>query len=538
MALVALYVPLAGAGPSIQRAGVMGIAGLVAALAGRPASRWYALGLAAAVTLASTRRRPASPDGSSRSLPLRVCSRSRPRLRGALTRSAHARPGRRGRRDHARGDRIDGAAHGAALRAGVARSRSPRISRRGGRRAGHVARDARDRAGTALAGSCDAAQPAVRAAARLPGVGRARGGRSAACGASGPAGRSGRPHRRVRGPRRRDVRGVQGRPGRAAASTRARRGRSVAARAAGWPTSAIGRQAGRSGARGARSHGRGPDAAARLPSPSRCSASRQLGRGRRRGSTRASSWSRSSTSARATRRCCSAAGARCWSTPVRPDGPILRRLAEAGVRRLDMLVLTHAEADHEGMALPVIARAPAAAGARRRRRLADGGAARAARGARAQRRPRASPRAPGRCWSRGAAHARPVAARAARPTGGRTATRTTARSSRTCRTGRSTCSCRPTRSRTSPPRSTCRASRRSRWPTTAAPTTGCPRCSSDVRPQVAAIEVGGTTPTATPRRRRWARCARCRSVVRTDRDGTVRLHVAGGRMRLEGGAVT
>ena len=49
--LVALYVPLAGGGPSIQRAGVMGIAGLVAALAGRPGSRWYALGLAAAVTL-------------------------------------------------------------------------------------------------------------------------------------------------------------------------------------------------------------------------------------------------------------------------------------------------------------------------------------------------------------------------------------------------------------------------------------------------------------------------------------------------------
>jgi len=52
LALVALYVPLTGAGPSIQRAGVMGAAGLVAALAGRPANRWYALGLAAAVTLA------------------------------------------------------------------------------------------------------------------------------------------------------------------------------------------------------------------------------------------------------------------------------------------------------------------------------------------------------------------------------------------------------------------------------------------------------------------------------------------------------
>jgi competence protein ComEC len=51
LVLVALYVPLTGAGPSIQRAGVMGAAGLVAALAGRPASRVYALGLAAALTL-------------------------------------------------------------------------------------------------------------------------------------------------------------------------------------------------------------------------------------------------------------------------------------------------------------------------------------------------------------------------------------------------------------------------------------------------------------------------------------------------------
>jgi competence protein ComEC len=51
LGLIALYVPLAGAGPSIQRAGVMGAAGIVAVLAGRPASRWYALLLAAAVTL-------------------------------------------------------------------------------------------------------------------------------------------------------------------------------------------------------------------------------------------------------------------------------------------------------------------------------------------------------------------------------------------------------------------------------------------------------------------------------------------------------
>jgi competence protein ComEC len=51
LGLVALYVPLAGGGASIQRAGIMGAATLVAALAGRPASRWYGLLLAATATL-------------------------------------------------------------------------------------------------------------------------------------------------------------------------------------------------------------------------------------------------------------------------------------------------------------------------------------------------------------------------------------------------------------------------------------------------------------------------------------------------------
>ncbi|MCD6726937.1 MAG: ComEC/Rec2 family competence protein [Solirubrobacteraceae bacterium] len=52
LGLVALYVPLAGGGPSIRRAGVMGAAAIVAALASRPAARWHALLLAAVVTLA------------------------------------------------------------------------------------------------------------------------------------------------------------------------------------------------------------------------------------------------------------------------------------------------------------------------------------------------------------------------------------------------------------------------------------------------------------------------------------------------------
>ncbi len=52
LGLVAVYVPLAGAGPSIQRAAVMGAVGLVATLAGRPSSKLFALALALGVTLA------------------------------------------------------------------------------------------------------------------------------------------------------------------------------------------------------------------------------------------------------------------------------------------------------------------------------------------------------------------------------------------------------------------------------------------------------------------------------------------------------
>ncbi len=51
LAAIALYVPLAGAGPSIQRAGIMGALGVLATLAGRRSSRLYALALAAVVTL-------------------------------------------------------------------------------------------------------------------------------------------------------------------------------------------------------------------------------------------------------------------------------------------------------------------------------------------------------------------------------------------------------------------------------------------------------------------------------------------------------
>lgn len=52
LALIVVYVPVAGAGPSIQRAGVMGALGLLATLGGRRGSRLYALAVAALVTLA------------------------------------------------------------------------------------------------------------------------------------------------------------------------------------------------------------------------------------------------------------------------------------------------------------------------------------------------------------------------------------------------------------------------------------------------------------------------------------------------------
>jgi competence protein ComEC len=41
-----------------------------------------------------------------------------------------------------------------------------------------------------------------------------------------------------------------------------------------------------------------------------------------------------------------------------PGGPILKRLSEAGVERLDALVITHAQADHEGAALEILRRVP------------------------------------------------------------------------------------------------------------------------------------------------------------------------------------
>ena len=74
LGLIAVYVPLAGAGPSIQRAGVMGALSVLATLAGRRASRFYAL--ARRGGRHCSRSSPASPPTSAGSSASPPCSAS------------------------------------------------------------------------------------------------------------------------------------------------------------------------------------------------------------------------------------------------------------------------------------------------------------------------------------------------------------------------------------------------------------------------------------------------------------------------------
>ena len=129
--LIALYVPVTGAGPSILRAGVMGLAAVVAAFAGRPASRWYALLLAAALTLACDPRAwqdvglAAQLRGRGRHLRARAPARRRD------ARAARAAP--HGRCADRGGDARHRSADGLPLRArvagGAARRTWPRCRR-------------------------------------------------------------------------------------------------------------------------------------------------------------------------------------------------------------------------------------------------------------------------------------------------------------------------------------------------------------------------------------------------------------------------
>ena len=218
-----------------------------------------------------------------------------------------------------------------------------------------------------------------------------------------------------------------------------------------------------------------------------------------------------------------------------PDGPILKRLAEAGVKRLDALVLTHAETDHEGAAPAVIRRYRAAAGRRRRRGLAVRRAAGAPE--------RASPRA---------MDARSGPPRARRSRSGRCASRCCGRRPRdrgerverqperprdrrpAWRSGSSRCCSRPTRRATSPhplqlePVDVLKVAHHG----SADP--GLPALLARLRPRIAAIEVGRGNRYGHPTPSTLAALNQAvPTVLRTDRDGTVRLHVAGDRMWVQ-----
>ena len=175
IALVVAYVPLAGAGPSIQRAGVMGVAGLIAALAGSPPSRWYALLLAAALTLTLNPRAAEDPGWQLSFAAVLAMLALVPSLTARLRRAP--RPARpcRGARGHRRRDARHGAADRAALRAPVARVAAGQPAGGAGRRAGDVARDDRGRRRPGRAGARGAVRRARDAAARLPHVARAAG---------------------------------------------------------------------------------------------------------------------------------------------------------------------------------------------------------------------------------------------------------------------------------------------------------------------------------------------------------------------------
>ncbi len=465
LALVALYVPLAGGGPSIQRAGVMGAAGLVAALAGRPGVALVrARPRRGRDARAQPARRRASRAGSSRSPRSSALLALAPALREALARAAARAAGRRGRDHRSRPrsataplmalhfEQVSLASLPANLLAAPAVAPIMWLGMLSAAAGAGLARAA-PRRSNALDGPLLAYLEWV---ARTRGAG-ARGGRAGAARRRRPrwrrrTRRAGGAARRRRGPR---VGGGRRRPRRAAA------------RAAGAALAAV-RAASRGVAlaRGARARrAAAPARRARRLVPRRRPGRRDAAPGRRRRPC-------SSTPGRPAARSCSGCARRACggSTLLRAHPPVARPRGHGAARR--------ARAD------------PAAAAARRRRRHARPRrpARLLRRGRRARDPPRRGPRA-GRCWRSAASRLRVLWPRRGRPAAAAGRTRTRAPWSRSRAPGASTCCCRPTRVARHRAAAAAR-SRRSRSPTTAAPTPGCPRVLERLRPQVAAIEVG------------------------------------------------
>ena len=213
-----------------------------------------------------------------------------------------------------------------------------------------------------------------------------------------------------------------------------------------------------------------------------------------------------------------------------PDGPILRRLREAGVRRLDALVLTHAQPDHEGggptssaptgrgscsTAAPAGRRRPARAPPPRRR--ARAGSRPRQEGAHARRHP----------------PPRPVAAPAAGPAGAPTATPTTAPSSPRVSVGSfdllltADAESDITGPLELPPVDVLKVAHHG------SDDPGLPALLARMRPRFARIEVGRGNTYGHPTRATLAHLRAVPHVVRTDRDGTVRLHITAAGVHVE-----
>ena len=214
------------------------------------------------------------------------------------------------------------------------------------------------------------------------------------------------------------------------------------------------------------------------------------------------------------------AGGRAVLVDAGPVGDHVASLVRReGARRLDLLVITHAQADHEGGAADVLSQLPVTA-------ILDGRDGLDRRTAHASKRPRthvgsvccalrrARSCAPARSASM-SSHRRATAGSPAR-------TRTPARScSKPASPASGSCS-RPTRSPTCSRH--CRSSRStsSRCRTTAAPTPAYQRCSASCVRAPRSSRSAATTPTATRLPRRSARSQGIR-VFRTDHDGTIRF---------------
>jgi competence protein ComEC len=216
----------------------------------------------------------------------------------------------------------------------------------------------------------------------------------------------------------------------------------------------------------------------------------------------------------------------------RPDGPIVRRLRESGVRRLDVLVLTHASADHEGGAAAVLRAVPVGA-------VLDGGEVTqmttGRRAAAAEARSRGIARVASDVGQ--VVRAGPIVARVLWPARSRTAPADADPNLRATVLHVSDGAFDLLLSADAESEVLRRIAlprvEAMKVPHHGSSDPGLPEVLERLRPQVAVIPVGPNTyghpaPTTLAALR-----AAVPIVRRTDRDGTVRLHVEGGRLRVE-----